>query len=320
MSAVLAWLLCGAVALLCGDGLRRRWMPEFGVGGPARVAAAWLLGQLALSAAAVGCLVAGAHPAWAAPAVLAGAVLAASKLRRTGGPGGLARGGDPSDPVMRFVAGGVGALAVVVAARTHALGWDGLAIWGLKARTIAELGAVPWTEWRLPGAASMHPEYPLHVPMLGAVVAGVAGWLGGAWDDRVLPLLAALDLAGIAFVLAGAWENLSGGRRLRWAARVLLVGGLLIPLAWRELPEGKADLTLAFCVISSVVAATTWLRRGNLHALRFAAVAAGLGAWTKQEGLVWLTLAALLLAVLTPAARRRSLVIPALVAGGVAAP
>ncbi|MEM8997217.1 MAG: hypothetical protein AAGF23_20710 [Acidobacteriota bacterium] len=320
MSAVLAWLLCSAVAVWGGDGIRRRWMPGFGANGPGRLAAAWLLGQLALGFIAVGCLALGIHPAWAAPTLLVGAVAEAAARRRGGDHSVDDYGADSGDLGLRILAGGCALLAVAVAARTHALGWDGLAIWGLKARTVAELGAIPWAEWRLPGAVSMHPEYPLHVPVLGAAVAGVAGWLGGAWDDRFLPLLAALDVAGIAAVLAAAWERHPVEPGLRWAIRALLAGGLLVPLTWRELPEGKADLTLAFCVLSTVAAAAAWLRDGDRDALRFAAVAAGLGAWTKQEGLVWLALAALWVAALTPANRRRVLLGPALLAGGIAAP
>ncbi|MEO1088334.1 MAG: hypothetical protein AAFY88_29230, partial [Acidobacteriota bacterium] len=254
--------------------------------------------------------------------VLLGAGLMVAGLRRgagrpRGGSDDVFRRGDPGLPIL---AAGFGLLAVAVAARTPGLGWDGLAIWGFKARTVAELGGVPWSEWRLPGAASIHPEYPLHVPLLGAVVAGVAEWLGGAWDDRFLPLLAALDVAGVAAVLAGAWGRPRNETRRLWTTRTLLAGGLLVPIVWRELQEGKADLTLAFCVLSTVAAAASWLRTGDRDALRFAAVAAGLGAWTKQEGLVWLALAALVLVVLTPSPRRRALLIPGLLAGAIAVP
>ncbi|MEO1083086.1 MAG: hypothetical protein AAFY88_02480, partial [Acidobacteriota bacterium] len=46
MSTWFAWTLCVAAAALCGDVFRRRWMPGYAPAGPARVAAAWLLGQL----------------------------------------------------------------------------------------------------------------------------------------------------------------------------------------------------------------------------------------------------------------------------------
>ncbi|MEM1177801.1 MAG: hypothetical protein AAGM22_05625 [Acidobacteriota bacterium] len=315
MTPLIASVTLAAVTLIGGDALRRRAMPAFGARGPTRLAAAWLLGQLLLSGAAVVCL-AVRLPLTLAPMI---PLIVAVLWRRLPDPDADADDRHPPvDPTLRGIAALTGLLATAVAARTPGLGWDGLAIWGLKARTVAELGHVPWSAWLDPGALSMHPEYPLHLPLLGAVFASIGALADLEWSHSTLPLLSAFDVAAVTLLLVGSFEQRA--RAARWPLRILLAGGLLTPIVWRELPEGKADLTLALCVLAMTIGAVAWLRHGQRDALLFAALAGGLGAWTKQEGLVWLALASLFVLTLTPQPSRRQLFGPALLAGLVAAP
>ncbi|MEM6796237.1 MAG: hypothetical protein AAF725_19865 [Acidobacteriota bacterium] len=286
-----------AVALaagVCGHALVSRWGP----GGPLpeRLAWAWVAGQgtLSLSAALVLALGGPLELALLPPALAAATAWRAGASRARSGA--LAPGAAVS---------GVGAAASVAAFTsawlTPGLGWDGLAIWGLKAKTLADTGTLSLAAMQHPSALPSHPEYPLHVPLLG----GLAGRLdAGGFDERTLPLLAALDFAAIAWILL-----LALARRLPgvWAG-ACAAGGLLVPLAWSELAEGKADLSVALCLLAAVVAFGRWLESEGAESegwLALGAIAAGLAAWSKQEGLVWCALLWALVLALTPAGRRR---------------
>src|SRR5438067_2401847 len=79
--------------------------------------------------------------------------------------------------------------------------WDFWAIWGLKARTFLEIGAIDWHFLESPWNTFAHPDYPLLVPLN----YDFAALLNGGWNDRWLGLFGvawAVALALVARALA----------------------------------------------------------------------------------------------------------------------
>lgn len=249
----------------------------------------WLTMQGLISLSAGALVVFGAPLSWAllAPGVaLALAILFAGRRSHRVGtvtPRDVAPR-DVVDPLLRSLAILLGMWALFSAWTTLDLGWDGMAIWGLKGRTLAETGAFPLHD---PLARSSHPEYPLHLPLLAAALAHFSG----AWSDNLLPLLAACDLTALAMLLTVAFEGRGGDDRrpFPWQSLALFTG-LTVPFLWQELTVGKADINVACCLAGALVGLERWLRLRRIGDLRLAALAVGLAAWSKQEGLVYVVI------------------------------
>lgn len=207
------------------------------------------------------------------------------------------RGAPPSQDTLRLRFAGVWILgpmvaicAVVAGARfvesTQASphgGWDAWGIWNVRAKFLAE-NSPAWTRGFRPSAqasarfgGAMHPEYP---PLLPAYVGRSWNYAGTQSTDA--PALAAgalsfavagLLTAGLA-ALRGATAGLLGAMIFFGSATVLNIGVLQY-----------ADVPLAFFLLAAIVTAMLATRYGD-RALALSGLAAGLGAWTKNEGLV----------------------------------
>ncbi|MEM8930311.1 MAG: hypothetical protein AAGE94_04015, partial [Acidobacteriota bacterium] len=210
-----------------------------------------------------------------------------------------------SDWLARSVLGVAALLAFVTAWTTLIPDWDGMAIWGLKAKLLA-MGELDAAWLQAPLNLPAHPEYPLHVPLRAALIAQVVGWHGG-----LLSVLLVLDVVALGLLVLGSVE----ARRRGPAATWILVGLFAVPALWDEIPRGYADPTIALALAATLVALDRWLRSGDRVALALAALSAGVGAWTKQEGLVLLIVAFGVAWLLAPFADRRRL--PVVVAGAV---
>lgn len=178
---------------------------------------------------------------------------------------------------------------------------DGLFNFAVKARAIAELGT-PWPLLEHPRAQVIHPDYPLHQPLvmdLGYWCSHVGGLQALLGDLLMLPglVLACGALAGRAHPLAGAM-----------AALAVAACGPLRSFA----AAGYADPALA-----GAFALGAWGLAAGAGPV--AGVAAGLLPWIKLEGLP-LALGLVLLAGLPALGRRRppwGFILPALVLGTV---
>ena len=133
---------------------------------PAQLAWAWLLGQGLISLGAVFAVAAGLPLAWAVLVPLGVGMAVVARERRSAIPGVAERGRASVDPALLAIASVAGLVALVLVWRSPGLGWDGQAIWALKARVFAETGQLPLEMLRHPTSLSMHPEYPLHVPLV----------------------------------------------------------------------------------------------------------------------------------------------------------
>jgi hypothetical protein len=149
---------------------------------------------------------------------------------------------------------------------------DAISIWNLRARFLFR-GGEHWTDGFLP--INWHGDYPLLLP---CEVARSWTWAGG--ESTLIPALLALSFPlAILALLAGAIGLLAG--------LVLLGHGYFFETAASQL----ADVPLAFFVLVAIVSlALADCERSSVRH-RFVALAglsAGLAAWTKNEGFLFL--------------------------------
>lgn len=155
--------------------------------------------------------------------------------------------------------------------------WDAWATWNLRARWLADAGPA----WRAAFAKpTVHGDYPLLLP---ATVARL--WVyGGAHDPIVPAAVAAAYGTALVLLLYAALAALRGRAQG-------LIGALCLlgtPLFLRIVPWQYADVPLAFNLLA-VVALLSLADHdpaGGRAMLVWAGVAAGLAAWTKNEGMV----------------------------------
>lgn len=235
------------------------------------IAAAWGAGDLsgwvwesALAALALGAATAGA---------LAGPQEAAPRRASTTGVGLLSAG------VLAVAAAYVVSLGAVLAAGWPSFGWDGLAIWLLRAKVIAASHAFPSDFFHEAQLRQSHWDYPLLLP----------AWL--AWFERLgaLPLhrlSLALGLAAAAFPVATAFGL------LRQVAAPVAAAVALSPFVVPELLDyhfrGYADALLAMLALAGL----SWSAAGAVRWDRASLVAGGLAlaaaVAVKNEGILWL--------------------------------
>lgn len=163
-------------------------------------------------------------------------------------------------------------------------GWDARAIWNLRARLLARSG----DDWRQAFATTFdHTDYPLLVP------ASLARWWTFLGNDPAWPGAC----VGIAFTLATATVVMTSLGTRRGGNLGLLAGTVLLGTV-RFLRCGAAqyaDVPLAFCFVGAVALLIQCDEEPTRSAggksrgpLLLAGLFAGLAAWTKNEGLLFL--------------------------------
>jgi hypothetical protein len=191
-------------------------------------------------------------------------------------------------------------VALVVAARAGGRepfgSWDGWAIWNLHARFLYWAGPA-WP--RLLGAPALawsHPDYPLLLPASVARIWAFAG------SDSALLSAVISTLFGVATVgLLVAMLIPLRGRLWAFAGGLVLLG---TPFFVTFSSNEHADIPLGFFMLATAAAlalSPRWPDSRGLAAI--AGLAAGLAAWTKNEGLLCALVAALLW-VYAPGQRR----------------
>jgi hypothetical protein len=157
---------------------------------------------------------------------------------------------------------------------------DAISIWNLRARFFFR-GGDHWTDAFSP--INWHGDYPLLLP---CEVARSWTWAGG--ESTLIPALLALSfpLATLA-LLTGAISFLRGPSQGLLAGLVLLGHGYFFETAASQL----ADVPLAFFALVAIVSLALADRKDSSVGHLFVALAglsAGLAAWTKNEGLLFL--------------------------------
>ncbi|HKD17714.1 MAG TPA: glycosyltransferase family 39 protein [Thermoanaerobaculia bacterium] len=271
-----------------GGGRARLFSPERAAWGVA-VGLALLSGSVPLA------LLVGVRPGWIPFLVLAAAAAAASRLRPAAG----SRVAEPvpvpvsgprsSATALRWVIA-LGIALFALRALTEPM-WsnDFLAIWGLKGKIIYSLSAVPDRLHADPALAFAHPEYPLGIPFLYAGLASLAG----GWDDHAAAVLFPIVQAATLLALTGWLRRRGVARTVALSAAAVLA--LDLPLYAASL-VGLADIPLSFFALLLGVSLSDAVDGTDPGAPLRLALASGLAAATKNEGL-FLAAAALVVGV-----------------------
>jgi len=160
--------------------------------------------------------------------------------------------------------------------------WDAWSIWNLRARFLAAEGTLPQRAWS-PALSWTHPEYPLLLP---AFVARCFTYAGSRAAAAPIAASYVFFIALIAVLTSGlaAWRS----RTLGLLAGLALLGS---PHVLHEVPAQYADIPLACYFAAAIVFAL-------LDRPLLAGLFASLAAWTKDEGLLFLVVFLVAIAIL----------------------
>lgn len=160
------------------------------------------------------------------------------------------------------------------------LGWDGLAVWAIKARMIFVSGGVRSGLLTDPSLIWTHPTYPLLLPIDEALLYRTIG----AVDERAVKVLFAV----FAVCLLAVFYSLLRRQFDRgWAClySLILIG---LPGVFTNVITGSADGPLATFLLAGGGLLFFWFQRGNRSDLVLAGLLLASAAWLKQEGwLIW---------------------------------
>jgi len=178
------------------------------------------------------------------------------------------------------------AAAQVSTARADPWGqWDAFAIWNLRAKFLVSGGEM-WTRAASPLLEATHWDYPLLLSL----------FVGRTWmiDGDIQSPAAGFGVA-ILFFWAVVALLVSGLSLTRGVAAGLLAA-LIVIATTSFLEHGTwqyADIPLAFFCLATLVLVSlgTSASSGRYSVLALAGAAAGMAAWTKNEGLVFLVAA-----------------------------
>ncbi len=187
------------------------------------------------------------------------------------------------------------------------LGFDGFAIWDLKARgAYLNGGVVPLSSFYDPTRIWSHPEYPLCLPL---TTAWFYGWLGRPDQGLVKLVFPLFYVAALGLLYAGA--SRLGGQR--WQGLLLVVLVFFVPFT--RIGDGSAasayiDFPVAVFYLAAVIYLLDYWKTKAEGALRLLGCLAALLPWVKQEGgILWLCLIALALSQVVRERQLKSLLI-----------
>jgi 4-amino-4-deoxy-L-arabinose transferase-like glycosyltransferase len=181
--------------------------------------------------------------------------------------------------------------------------WDAWLIWNMHARFLFR-GGEQWRDAFASGLDWSMWDYPLLLPL-----SIVRSWNYMGGENSLIPALIAFVFTFLTLGLLVAALALLKGRAPGYLAAMVLMGS---PFFIFMGASQFADIPFAFFMLATLVMLLTGMREDNpAGPLILAGIAAGLCAWTKNEGLLFLSIAAgclLVTAVVTggrrPALRR----------------
>jgi hypothetical protein len=165
--------------------------------------------------------------------------------------------------------------------------WDAYAIWNLHARFLFREPAL-WKNMFNSALELSHPDYPLLLP------ASIAR----SWQYIGTDALFAGQAMSFLFVFAMMAVTISTVMSLKGNTQGLLCGLALMSATFlvQHASMQYADMPLAFFFVSAVAAYLLYCRFGcNGRPLVFAGMMASFAAWTKNEGMVFFVIFAVLL-------------------------
>jgi len=226
----------------------------------------------------------------AALLVLLWPALIRKKIRPAASPDGPRQGGVGWD--MRKILYGVFGAAAVSSLISLILSflkdphgkWDAWLIWNTHARFIFRSGDA-WRGLFTSGLDWTHLDYPLMLPL-----SVVRAWQYTGYESLYAPMAVSLVFVcatvGLLYaslaILRSAGQGLLGGLALMGSPFFLILGAYQV-----------ADIPLAFFILTTLVVFIIYDRfsEQNGRTLVLAGLAAGLAAWTKNEGLLFLLVA-----------------------------
>lgn len=162
--------------------------------------------------------------------------------------------------------------------------WDAWMIYNLRARFLLRAGG-GWADAFSALLPISHPDYPMLLPSLV-----VRGWSYAGQETTIVP-----QLVAVGFTLATAGVLWAGLALIRDVDQGLLAGSALlaVPLFVDTAVVQDADTPLGFYFIATIVLLTLHDRQASVGGpsrgcLLLAGLAAGLAAWTKNEGVLFL--------------------------------
>ena len=162
--------------------------------------------------------------------------------------------------------------------------WDAWLIWNMHARFLFRAGE----EWRAAFASGLdwsHWDYPLLLPL-----AIVRAWRYAGDENALVPAVMGFLFSALLVGLLLCSLSLLRSRAQGFLAAMLLLG---TPFFITMGASQFADIPLAFFILATfvMIALQGRLPEGSSGPLVLAGVAAGLCAWTKNEGLLFLPIA-----------------------------
>lgn len=171
--------------------------------------------------------------------------------------------------------------SLALAALQTDLGWDGLAIWGIKAKAFSLEGGVSRSHIDDLSRMWSHLGYPLLVPLSEAWVYLLLGEVDEQWV-KVLFVGFAVSLMVLFYCAVQRRHSVPYGL----TSTILLA---MTPTLIMYSSSGYADVPLSALALGTSVGVYFWIQGHRLDDLRSAAVLSALGMWCKREGVVlWL--------------------------------
>ena len=166
-------------------------------------------------------------------------------------------------------------------ARPHGV-WDAWAVWNLRARFIF-LGGEHWLDGFSGALGWSHPDYPLLLPALVA-----RAWIYTGQNTVIAPVLIAMLFTFATLGLLVSSLGILRGKSQGLIAGIVLMG---TPFFLEHGASQQADIPLGFYILATLVLVclADHISSGKNSWMILAGVMAGFCAWTKNEGLLFLT-------------------------------
>ncbi len=155
-------------------------------------------------------------------------------------------------------------LLVLLAAAWAALGtkptgFDGRAIYALKARSLFNAGDLQNEDFQDVDRVHLHSRYPLLVPLAEAEMF----WAQGSTDDLHLRAVFLAFVIAVSSVLASEFRRYCSPRAAAFATAMFLGAPLLFQVGEGSGISTEADFPLACYVLAGTLAMMQWIRDGH---------------------------------------------------------
>jgi Dolichyl-phosphate-mannose-protein mannosyltransferase len=190
-------------------------------------------------------------------------------------------------PLMLFTLLDLGLLLAVVFRGDP--GWDGLFIWGIKARYFAAIGGVPDSFFTDLSRQWSHLDYPLLFPLMEAIVYSALG----VPNEHANMVIIVVFVVGMVVLFHELVREAVGPVLAVVFALVLVT----VPAFWTNAVRAYADLPLALFLLGGGGLVCRWLIQRRSADVVVGGVLLAFGVWVKRDGLmVWAAAAAAVLA------------------------